>query len=80
MDDLRRLLEKIDDKVDKMSESQIRVEDDLRYHIKRTDLLENRIDTELTPLHRAYIGVKWTVGLIIGAGAVVAALAKLKGW
>lgn len=60
-------------------ESQIRIEEDLKYHIKRTDLLEDRIDRELRPVHKAFIGVKWTVGALITLTTILAGLARLEG-
>ena len=75
------------DKLIEIRESQIRIEDDLRYHIKRTDLLEGKLDEELEeikeelkPIHKAYLGVKFSVGAIITLGALAAAIAKLKGY
>jgi len=68
------------EKLVEIRESQIRMEDDLKYHIKRTDLLEERIDSELKPVHKAYIGAKFSIGAIITLGAILGALAKIKGY
>ena len=47
-------MKEIEDKLDEIKESQIRMEADLRYHIKRTDLLENQVQEQravMAPLY-----------------------------
>ena len=58
-------LEKINDKLDNVTECQIRMEADLKYHIKRTDILENKIK----PLGRTYDAMKLIIPFL---GAVYA--------
>ena len=53
-------------------ESQIRMEDDLRYHIKRTDALEQKV----TPIHKIYIFFNY---FIISITIIAAGLAVFKG-
>jgi hypothetical protein len=48
------VLDKISDKLDDVTECQIRMEADLKYHIKRTDLLENKVK----PIGRMYDSMK----------------------
>ena len=54
-------------------ESQIRTELDVKYHIKRTDLLEAKIN----PVYTAYSGIKWAVPALLVIGAIIA---KIKGF
>jgi hypothetical protein len=54
-------------------ESQIRTELDVKYHIKRTNLLEQRVN----PLYAAYQGLKWAVPSLLTLAAVIA---KIKGF
>ena len=48
------VIEKIHDKLEVVRECQIRIEEDLKYHIKRTDLLE----TKVKPVARVYDALK----------------------
>lgn len=57
-----KLLTDLDKKTDNISESQIRVEADLKYHIKRTNLLEDKIQGVITWKHIAQAIA--TVGII----------------
>lgn len=50
----------------------IRIEEDIKHHIERTDRLQNMVE----PTYKAYIGIKWLIAAIITAGAIVAAFAK----
>jgi hypothetical protein len=68
MDDIKTELKTI-------RESQIRMEEDVRHHIKRSDKHEEKI----VPLWTAYIGARWTVAAILTTGAVVAAILKIQG-
>lgn len=43
MEELNKKVEIIDSKLDRISESQVRMEADILYHIKRTDQLENLV-------------------------------------
>lgn len=74
------LLKSLNDKQDKQSETLNRVEADLRYHIKRTDLLEEIIKSNAVELDKkitrptirqvaAFLGIISTlVGLAISLG------------
>ena len=71
--ELEEVVKEIKDNLGDMKESQIRMEEDLKYHIKRTDQLEKIT----TPVYRAFIGVKWSIGAILTLAALVTALTKL---
>ena len=75
--DIEEVVVKISEDLNDMKESQIRMEADLKYHIRRTDILENKVDKELKPIHRAFIGIKWSVGAILTLAALVGALSKI---
>ena len=71
--ELEEVVKEIKDNLGDMKESQIRMEKDLKYHIKRTDQLE-----EMTkPIYRAFIGAKWSIAAILTLAALVTALTKL---
>ena len=53
-------------------ESQIRTELDVKYHIKRTDLLEDKIN----PIYAAFVGIKWAVPSLLVLGTIIA---RIKG-
>jgi hypothetical protein len=57
MDELRKSVEAV-------RESQIRMEADLKHHIKRTDLLESMI----TPIHKLRVFVQYLV--IVAGGSL----------
>ena len=50
-----KLLTDLDEKTDNIKESQIRVEADLKYHIKRTNLLEDKVTGVITWKHIAAV-------------------------
>lgn len=54
------MLVRLDEKLDDMRECQVRMENDLKYHIKRTDILE----TQVKPIGRAYDAAKLLVPVI----------------
>jgi hypothetical protein len=58
----------------KIRESQLRMEADLKYHIKRTDILE----TQVIPVVKAFNGLKWGMGAVIVIASFLTALAKIK--
>ena len=60
-------------------ESQIRMEEDIKYHIKRTDLLEKTLEERLDPVYKAYIGLQWTVIIGSSAAGLVISVLKLMG-
>jgi len=70
MDDLNEI--KSDVKV--IRESQIRMEEDVRHHILRTNLLE----TKVAPMWGAYSALKWLVAAVITIGLVLNNLDKIK--
>lgn len=65
-------MEEIKKELKTIRESQIRTELDVKYHIKRTDLLESKV----TPVYMAYLGLKWAIPSLLVLSAIVA---KLKG-
>jgi hypothetical protein len=66
-------VKEIHDKVEEIRESQIRMEADVKHHIKRTDILQEKV----TPVFIAYTGIKWFLGTVIALSAVYSALHKL---
>lgn len=76
MEDLKKLVERIDQKLDKVAEDvtgiklvQVEQAADIKYHIRRTDLSEKRIEIlhgELTPVKK-HVEFVNTVFKIIGA-------------
>lgn len=58
-----------------VKESQIRIEQDIKHHIKRTDLLEDMVK----PVYKAHQGIKWAGILLISLGAIASAILKIKG-
>lgn len=66
-------------KIDEIRDHIVEIKLDLREHMKRTEYAEEKISIlkqELTPVRKAYIGIKWSMGAIVLAGAVFSALAK----
>lgn len=94
MEDLKRLVEKMDQKLDKMDQRLDSVDitlvsqaADLKHHIYRTELAEQRIETlhtELKPVkkHVEFVNAGFKIvgmistglGLIVGIGKLVIAL------
>ena len=72
-------MEEIKKNITAIKESQIRMEIDVQYHIKRTSLLEEKLEKQLDPIYRAYSGVKWGAGFIVGLSILATAIAKLNG-
>lgn len=56
----RELLSKIDTKLDDLNDCQIRMESDLKYHIKRTDLLEKQVK----PVYTWFTAMKLIIPLL----------------
>ena len=54
-------------------ESIIRIENDIAYHIARTDAIEDRV----MPVWKAYIGLKWGIGSFLVIGAIAGAVLKI---
>lgn len=70
-------------KLDEILESIHEIKADLRYHIKRTDGVEEQIvlmKKEYDPVSKAYNGLKWSAGAIVGLAAVLTALSKILGY
>ena len=59
--------EKIYNELTEIKLSQVRMEDDIKYHIKRTDILE----MEIKPIVHAFGIGKWVVAVVIGIFAVI---------
>jgi hypothetical protein len=55
-------------------ESQIRMEADIHYHIKRTDIIEDRTEK----LWKSYIGIQWTIAAVAVAAAILMNLEKIR--
>ena len=66
-------MKELHDKVEEIRESQIRMEADVKHHIKRTDILQEKV----TPVYIAYVGIKWFLGTVIAASAIYSALSRL---
>ena len=66
-------------------ESQIRMESDLKYHIKRTDILEDRIEyieTDIKPLYVVHFfkdNYKFITFIAVGAATCIYFYLKTKG-
>lgn len=72
--------------VQEIKESQVRMEDDLRYHIKRTDLLEQKLNNDVGQIKDELAPIKdhveWFKSLpdkIIKLSKVIAALGVIGG-
>ncbi len=78
-------MEEIRKDVKTIRESQIRMEGDLKYHIKRTDLLEERlenIETDIKPLYVVHFfkdNYKFVTFILSGAAACIFFYLKSKG-
>ncbi len=66
-------LKEIRDELKIVRESQVRMEEDIRHHIRRTDILESRVE----PMYGAYSALKWVVALIVTVGLVLTNLEKI---
>ena len=66
-------MDELKNKVEEIRESQIRMEADVKYHIKRTDILQDKV----TPMYISYIGLKLFLGSVIAISAIYSAIAKL---
>jgi len=53
-------IDRLDDKLGTIAECQIRMESDLKYHIKRTDILEEKVE----PIVKAHNAIKWVGGAL----------------
>jgi hypothetical protein len=65
----------VKDAIFEIKESQIRMELDLKYHIKRTDILESMVK----PLHKMYNFIKYLIVLLTTLGGLMGAYLKLWG-
>jgi len=78
-------MEEIRKDVKTIRESQIRMEADLKYHIKRTDILEDKlevIETDIKPLYVAHFfkdNYKFITFIVSGAAACIYFYLKTKG-
>ncbi len=70
-------MDEITREIREIKESQIRMEVDIKYHIRRTDLLESRLDRELTPVYRTFIASSWIIGALTTVAGLILALDKL---
>lgn len=72
VDMIFELSKSLNDKQDKQSEVLTRVEADLKYHIKRTDLIEEKVAGTITWKHIAkLVAVLASVATILAATGVV---------
>jgi len=53
----------------------IRMEEDIRHHIKRTDTLQDMVE----PIYKAFIGVKWSAAAVVTALTILGGVLRLKG-
>jgi len=78
-------MEELKKDVKTIRESQIRMEADLKYHIKRTDLLEDKlgdIETDIKPLYVVHFfkdNYKFIAFIVSGAAACIYFYLKSKG-
>lgn len=75
-------IDNVKDKIHSIEVTQIRMEGDLKYHIKRTDLLEQKvfeIDDKIKPVEtakNATTGLFKFIAFFLGLGAAIVALFK----
>jgi len=70
VDMIFELSKSLNDKQDKQSEVLTRVEADLKYHIKRTNLIERALDTKADKINYRKVGlILGIIGTIIGIAA-----------
>lgn len=55
-------------------ESQIRMEADINYHIKRTNIIEERTEK----LWKSYIGIQWTLAAIAVVALLITNIEKIR--
>jgi hypothetical protein len=67
------IMDEIKKELRTIRESQIRTELDVKYHIKRTNLLEAKV----VPVYTAYTGIKWSIPAILVIGTIIA---RIKGF
>lgn len=82
---MKEELERIEGKIDSMQEDMAEIKLDLRYHIKRTDLLEEHVKGQETSLAEAVLPIRWaktTTKILAGLGAIAGAILALReiGW
>ena len=70
-------MEKVIHELREIKESQIRMEVNIKHHIKRTDLLEIKLEKQLDPIHRAFSGAKWALSSLLTLGGISYALMKI---
>lgn len=69
-------MEKIREEVTEIKECMIRMEADVAHHIKRTDALQKMTE----PMWKIFVTLKYGSVLVVGLSAVIAAIAKLRGY
>jgi hypothetical protein len=72
-------MEEIKKNIAQIKESQIRMEMDFQHHIKRTSLLESKLEKQLDPVYRAYSGLKWGSGFVIGLAVFLGSVLRING-
>lgn len=71
----------MEDKLDRILSEIVEIKLDLREHMLRTEQNEKLIahlDTTITPISKAYTGIKWTATALIAAASIVSAVYKFK--
>lgn len=76
IDEIKKELRDIKEHQNNIRESQIRMESDIKHHIKRTDLLEKKLDTEIAEVNQ---GVEKLRGSAIRADRMMV-IAKFISW
>jgi len=75
MDKIIEKLESMDDKLDTLNIEQVKIKKDLKYHIKRTDILEE----EVKPISKVYQAIKWLIPTFIIVAIFIEKIASLLG-
>lgn len=78
-------LDKIDEKLEVIQIDISEIKADLRYHIKRTDLLEEHVKGQEDSLAEAVLPIRWaktTAKVVMGLGTIAAAILAMReiGW
>ena len=84
LDEIKDTLKEIRHDLGEVRETQIRIEEDLKHHIKRSDRLEELVekheigtDSRLKPLEKTQTILKFVGALIPTAGVLVGILSRI---
>jgi chromosome segregation ATPase len=72
----------MEQKLNEIKEDITEIKLDLKEHMYRTELNEQMLEefkSKITPLEKAYIGIKWTMGTLIAVGTIAVMFVRIKG-